>query len=202
MNQQKIRFFVLDSVAGKVSEQYIAAIMRCAVSRDETSITVDLDSVEWAEFKRDFWAKGKSEAVQRWTSVKPTWAEATEVEQWSITRKITSLIKSLASRGLLNRRVSPDVLGVRDRSCHGNTHRGGSLPPCPSRAYSVSGKFHYCNDCGCGEQEVARISQVGSMEDNPVVNGAGYVKLMYPSLQCPRAKPGFSNAATPPDRVE
>lgn len=135
-------------------------------------------------------AQPKTEAQIRWEQTRISWIEAEQVGRWSLLLSLKNFLKAIASRGLASHRVSLPVLQERILSCHGNS---ADAPPCPSRAYSEKHKFHYCNDCSCGERELARISEVGSAYDKPII-GEKYLKLHYPKLMCPRQRPGFSNA--------
>lgn len=96
--------------------------------------------------------------------------------------------KSVASR-VASAPIDPEAWKLRVISCHGDIIH----PACQYRAYSETGKYHYCNECGCGEREVARISEIGSTKDRPSF-GLKPTKLDYPYLACPIGRPGFSNA--------
>lgn len=115
-----------------------------------------------------------------WTSVKDGWNRA------------AAFAEAAASRGIVSiRRAAPEVKAQRWRSCHGEA---GSTPcpPCPHRAYSEGGRFHYCDACGCGAKLVARLSAIGSTSGEPRPDPK-YDKLDYPKLQCPIGAKGFSN---------
>lgn len=114
--------------------------------------------------------------------------EATKKERWAKVRgkweMAESFVRSMASRGpgaLIGggARVLPSQKLMREEQC----------AACPSRTPSEKkpGK-HFCNDCGCGDTELALL------DEEP------YGKLDYPYLECPRERPGFSNAP-PPDKV-
>lgn len=118
-----------------------------------------------------------------WASAKESWNNA------------TSFIQAMASRGLTDNKVDPTTKALRVLSCHGN---GSDVPPCQHRGYSDKGQgYHFCNQCGCGQREMARTSALGSAKDSPIFNEAEYDKLDYPVLNCPVAKPGFSNHVPP-----
>jgi hypothetical protein len=122
--------------------------------------------------------------LTRWNEVKGSWQEAEfEAEKWSLLKKAGNAATAILS-GYIEDQNSPVVL-QRIESCHKN--------PCPSRAYSKEKRFHYCNDCGCGEKDIARLSDVGSEESKPTFNDPE-LKLRFVKLACPRKKPGFSNA--------
>ena len=97
----------------------------------------------------------------RWDKVSNTWEMA------------ASFVKSQVS-GIFSDPVSPEVLATRKKSCFGSD----TSVACPSLALSQDGQHHFCNDCGCGDREIAYL------------DGG---KLEYPYLECPRKRPGFSN---------
>lgn len=167
----------------------------CIIDRDEAgNAYVDLSNPKYVNFCRR-WVKGfvdKEVAAGRWSDVRKTWAEAELVERITLTGKIKRFAASLISRGISNRRVEKAVFDERWRSCHGIANGVSVAEPCPSRDFSTKGEYHFCNDCGCGERERARISEKGSTKDCPVASGI-YLKLMYPTLECPRKRAGFSN---------
>jgi len=101
----------------------------------------------------------------RWEKVVPTWNQA------------TSFAKSLASKGFTGKRAPDDVIAARHRSCFGDIASG--VAPCPALAKSKDEQHHYCNECGCGDRDIAHLDRD---------------KLSYPYLECPRARDGFSNA--------
>jgi len=101
----------------------------------------------------------------RWEKVVPTWNQA------------TSFAKSLASKGFTGKRAPDDVIAARHRSCFGDIASG--VAPCEALAKSKDEQHHYCNECGCGDRDIAHLDRD---------------KLSYPYLECPRARDGFSNA--------
>jgi hypothetical protein len=103
----------------------------------------------------------------KWEKVKSSWDMA------------ESFVRSAMSRGIMNKRVELTVKNQRIESCFGNEEKS----PCPSLAKSASGSS-YCNACGCGDRSMAYL-------DGPE---GSYTKLDYPFLECPRERPGFSNA--------
>lgn len=108
---------------------------------------------------------------KRWEGVKQSWELADK------------FAKSMASRALHGRVRRLDER-VRTVSCLGLTVDGREIiPPCPAIADSQTfpGK-HYCNECGCGDRDLALIDR------------DGYPKVAYPHLECPRRRDGFSNA--------
>lgn len=118
-----------------------------------------------------------------WDKVKHTWHQA------------DSFAKSYTSK-ILEGKVSKEIKSLRILSCHGIDENGKQVkPPCFARLYSTTKKFYSCNLCGCGEREIARISSFNSEENQPVFNDEEYIKLDFPTLECPRQMPGFSNYA-------
>jgi ADP-heptose:LPS heptosyltransferase len=119
-----------------------------------------------------------------WQKVKSTWDKA------------ESFAKSVKSRGVTNEKVDGKTRSLRILSCHGDPVNG--IDPCKARSYSENKKYHYCNQCGCGEREMARLDAIGSDPDEPKFNNDEYDKLDYPYLECPLKKEGFSNYVEPP----
>jgi len=104
----------------------------------------------------------------------------TKKERWDKSKPswemAESFVRSMVSRGLTNKSVSLPILQQRVASC----------AACPSRTPSKDGVHHFCDDCGCGDRKLALL------DTKP------YNKLMYPYLECPRAKEGFSNHVPAP----
>ena len=96
---------------------------------------------------------------------------------WKKTRpswaNASAWLKSEASKVFST--ISLEVLNTRKQSCFGSN----STEAC-SMMRKHSDGFHYCGSCGCGIREEARLDGTPS-------------KLEYPYLECPLAKPGFSN---------
>ncbi len=104
-----------------------------------------------------------------------------------IKRKLTmmqSFAMSIASRGFRNKKTDIPTKQLRTLSCFGDKSIDGALPVCEGLGESdvEEGKF-YCKDCGCGDKPSTWLH---STDDK-------YSKLDYPSLNCPRNMPGFSN---------
>jgi len=118
----------------------------------------------------------------RWAKVQAKWAAA---QSW---------LASMKSRGITGQRAPGHIKSLRVLACHGDP--AASVAACASRAYG-QGKFHFCNDCSCGQREMARLSAVGSAPDKPEFVPDEYDKLDYPHLECPRQRPGFSNGPVP-----
>ena len=97
---------------------------------------------------------------------------------------IQSYARSLASRGLTNKKTDIPTKQLRVLSCFGDVSIEGSLGPCEYLATSnkVKGKF-YCTECGCGDKKSTWLEP----------ESEEYSKLDYPDLSCPARMPGFSN---------
>lgn len=121
-----------------------------------------------------------------WIAVKKEWEEAEQVAALGV----ADFAKAMASRGFSGKRVSEDVLNTRTISCTGRDLEGNTkAPPCPSLTTGPNNTL-FCSACGCPQGPLSKIS------------GPGYSKLMYPTLSCPRKRPGFSNhegATQPPE---
>lgn len=118
---------------------------------------------------------------QLWNNVKHTWHKAE-----SFARAYTSKI--------IEGKVSKEIKSLRILSCHGINEEGKQIQSaCHGRGYSISNNYFFCNLCGCGEREIARISSKNSTQNQPIFNEEEYIKLDFPELQCPRKMPGFSN---------
>ena len=116
----------------------------------------------------------KREASLRWAEV---------VETWTFAERALNFVSSVSSGFLGTNETDSRTLALRVLSCHGNEHDGGNVPACPSRGYSLTKQFHFCNDCGCGERAIARISEVGSELKRPLI-GEHSVKLHFRILAC------------------
>lgn len=115
-----------------------------------------------------------------WSKVRPSWEKAHKF--------ILTMSSSILGR------VDPEIRSLRILSCHGVDKTGKQVDsPCQSRIFSKEKQFHSCNQCGCGDTEIARISSYGSTEDRPLFKKEEYIKLDFPYLQCPMQKKGFSN---------
>lgn len=97
---------------------------------------------------------------------------------------IQSFARSLASRGLTNKKTDIPTKQLRVLSCFGDASIGGSLGPCEHLTTSeVSDGKYFCGKCGCGDKKSTWL-EAESVE---------YSKLDYPRLVCPLKMPGFSN---------
>lgn len=99
----------------------------------------------------------------RWSKVRPSWEMA------------ASFAKAKLS-GFGGREATEEVISQRKLSCFGDPST--NTPPCSALSLSKDGEHHFCNDCGCGDREIAYL------------DGG---KLNYPYLECPRQRKGFSN---------
>lgn len=116
------------------------------------------------------WALAKTKA---WAEARPSWDQA------------VSFGKALLSKGFTGKKVDITIKGKRHVSCFGETLEGTKVQePCPSLTLSRDGKHHFCNACGCGDKHLTHLEA----DEN------GYSKLDFPHLECPRKRPGFSNA--------
>jgi hypothetical protein len=124
--------------------------------------------------------------------------KAREASEWNTGPQVTvsnlaSYLASQASR--VAGKPDASIVALRVLSCHGNMHQGGDVPPCPAREYHTTYQAHFCTECGCGHKKSARLSEPGSMMDNPLFVPNGTTKLeVFKYLRCPRQMPGFSNA--------
>ena len=86
-------------------------------------------------------------------------------------RKGLSYLRSLKSRGPFMKKASPYVVRKRWKQC----------VECPA----LKGVYQRetCGACGCGANTYLRFGV--------------YPKLVYPYLECPKGKPGFSNEGKP-----
>jgi hypothetical protein len=99
---------------------------------------------------------------------------------------LQSFAKSVASRGLTNKKADIAVKQLRVLSCFGDESIGGKIEKCEHlRASETPGKY-YCGGCGCGDKSRTWLTS----------NNNTYSKLDYPKLNCPLNMPGFSNYDT------
>tara|TARA_R100000458_G_C8278107_1_gene253949 strand:- start:5925 stop:6353 length:429 start_codon:yes stop_codon:yes gene_type:complete len=103
---------------------------------------------------------------------------------------LQSFARSVASRGLTNKKADIAVKQLRVLSCFGDKNIGGKIERCEHlRASETPGK-HYCGNCGCGDKPRTWL----------LSNDEKYSKLDYPKLNCPLSMPGFSNYKTETQR--
>ena len=96
---------------------------------------------------------------------------------------LQSFAKSVASRGLTNKKADIAVKQLRVLSCFGDEGIGGKIEKCEHlRASETPGKY-YCGGCGCGDREATWL----------IAQGDKYSKLDHPKLSCPLNMPGFTD---------
>jgi len=122
-----------------------------------------------------------SEQELRWEKVKPAWSKAATWLGEQATRA-QSLGKSLISE-IVGAEIPLPVLQKRHISCFGKTVEGDYVQEaCPNLVKSPSRGTHYCGGCGCGDTPLTQLEP-----------GLTLSKLLYPFLECPLKRPGFSN---------
>lgn len=110
----------------------------------------------------------------RWNLTKHTWEEAQKKLPPPVSR-VRSFVRALWSR--LGGKTEDAVYSQRWLSCTGLSPDGKQIQePCPALK-SVGGK-KYCGECGCRTSPISELN----------------TKLTFPQLECPRRRPGFSNA--------
>jgi hypothetical protein len=125
-----------------------------------------------------------------WNIVETSWVKAWQFAAAAKSRGFVATLGDILGvwKGK-GKQASDKTVSLRVLSCFGDDKQ----PACPALKYYDQGQFHYCNDCGCGPKERARLSSVGSGEKTPIFKDDDYLKYKYPELQCPRMRPGFSN---------
>lgn len=93
----------------------------------------------------------------------------------TFSQKVRSYLRAKISR-ITRHDVPLPILEQRRLSCFGD---GQSIPPCPSLV-RVKG-LSFCASCGCARTEANRLC------------GENSKLALHPHLECPRARPGFSN---------
>lgn len=113
--------------------------------------------------------------------------EKIEQKKSNLLDKAMSFGKSVASRGISNKKASEETINLRRMSCHGDNN--SKLPPCSERKDSVKypGSF-YCGACGCGDKAHTQLINTLDSEGKEK-----YSKLDYPKVTCPLKMPGFTN---------
>lgn len=104
---------------------------------------------------------------EKWDRVKEIWRKATNE---SIIYNKGNTLKTIP-------KVTESMKARRVESCFGKD----GIDSCAFREFDDRGKFNYCNVCGCGGKNIARL------------DGQGYIPLDYPELKCPLKKLGFAN---------
>ena len=126
--------------------------------------------------------KEKPQPKLGWGLVAESWHKASQFMDAASSRGLISTV--LDYTGIDNKqgeRVSDEIYNLRRESCFGNTEK--NTPPCQFLSKDVD-DMYFCKGCGCGTNKLAVLNPT---EEN------GYSKLHYPNLECPLAKPGFSN---------
>lgn len=104
------------------------------------------------------------------------------LRQKTLIEKATALASSIKSRGLNNKKTTPETKVLRKLSCHGDD----SLPPCSQRKESAKfANSYYCGACGCGDKQGTQLT------DLTIDGKENYGKLDYPKVWCPLEMPGF-----------
>lgn len=117
-----------------------------------------------------------------WRSVSESWNKASQFIDAIQSRGVMSTV--LDYTGINNQsgeRVSDEIYNLRRESCFGNEQK--NIKPCQFLSKDID-DMYFCKSCGCGTNKLAVLNPT---EEN------GYSKLHYPNLECPLAKPGFSN---------
>ena len=96
---------------------------------------------------------------------------------------LQSFARSIASRGLTNKKADIAVKQLRVLSCFGDEQYGGNIKRCEHLRISETPGKYYCGECGCGDKPRTWLLSTGEE----------YSKLDYPKLNCPLNMPGFSN---------
>ena len=125
--------------------------------------------------------KGEGEKNLQWVRVKDSWQRAIP---WLVEKKAqaVSLGKSLFSE-ITAEEVPAPLLQRRHISCFGKTLEGQVIAaPCPNLTLSKGGT-HHCGGCGCGDNSLSQLEP-----------GLVASKLLYPHLECPLKRDGFSNS--------
>lgn len=132
----------------------------------------DEDFIFMDEFKYWLQENGYSATVER------------NIEKPSLTSSAVSFAKAKLSKGLNNKTVSLDVYYERRKSCFGVDSNDRQVQEaCPFlRKSQLFENAHYCGACRCGDKKRALLDY------------GEYPKLQYPSLDCPKKRPGFSNS--------
>lgn len=197
MNEIRWKIDRLQRLALKRPPGYLESLRKCAAFVEGEYYVFDKD----ADCYRNFSCKPQipSQPVRAQPSPRPAgWGWAAVAESWELASRF---VASAVSRGLVataldsgGEAAMPAVRSLRILSCHGDDKQA----PCTARSYDPSGKFHFCNECGCGPRETARLDSLGSHAQKPLFKEEDYIKLDYPRLECPRRMPGFSNSVSDP----
>ena len=126
--------------------------------------------------------KEKTQSKLGWGMVAESWHKASQFMDAASSRGLISTV--LDYTGIDNKqgeRVSDEIYNLRRDSCFGSVEK--DIKPCQFLSKDVD-DMYFCKACGCGTNKLAVLNPT---EEN------GYSKLHYPNLECPLAKPGFSN---------
>ncbi len=162
---------------------YFDEISPAIVAQTEEGYYFNIDHPAWLKAIGKYAAKTSKHVSlhDKWAIVKNTWEKA------------ESFLKSVSSK-ITKPEIDEKTFSLRVLSCHGVDLNGNKIAePCKARGYTSQGQYHYCNLCGCGARELARLSSIGSSENDPKFTNGEYLKLHYPYLECPLEKKGFSN---------
>lgn len=185
----------------RLSKEESQKLINIAISQNPSGYIFDYNSEEFESFRLIFFKAKNIEVIKKTieTSQKDKMKSngRSKKDQWDVVshtwNKAHNFILSMTSR-LLEGKVSKEVKSLRILSCHGLDENGKQVKSaCYSRGFSNEKKYSFCNRCGCGQRELARISSFGSTENQPLFKEDEYIKLDYPHLACPRKMPGFSN---------
>lgn len=114
-----------------------------------------------------------------WTYAKNSWLKATSLLNSTVSRGVLPTFKQLI--GIDNsdgNMVDEETYNQRKVSCFGDNN----IPPCSALKKNIKGNW-MCGACGCGDNNIAILEEIEG----------SYSKLMYPYLECPLKKKGFSN---------
>lgn len=103
-----------------------------------------------------------------WAKVKSFWEAASSRGLLATVAHATGISDTLGAR------VPDEVFKIRLASC------------LSCNQLKTTDGLKWCGACGCGKNKLAVISDVNNPES--------FSKLSYPELQCPLARPGFSNS--------
>lgn len=116
-----------------------------------------------------------------WAKVKNNWEKASSFYVAASSRGFIPTIKQFI--GINNsdgKVVNSKIYEERKISCFGDKNNG--ISPCKVLKKGLSGNW-MCGACGCGDNNIAALNETSG----------SYSKLMYPELQCPLKRKGFSN---------
>ena len=113
--------------------------------------------------------------------------EKIDQKKQNLINKAISFSKSIASKGLTNKKAESSTLQLRKLSCHGDSSK--NFPPCSERKNSENfPSSFYCGACGCGDKSHTQLINLKNPDGTEK-----YSKLDYPKVICPLKMPGFTN---------